>query len=151
MSPTQWDKSFSVDIEQIDAQHKTLFGYIADLEKSVEDPDERQRWSAIHYAIVQLRDYTRIHFSVEECLLEVLGYPGRHAHVQEHHGFVSFLSDLERRSITHNDITENEIVDFLRNWLLNHIAVSDKEYSRYFAEAKRLIQQSLATQTGRAE
>ncbi len=137
VSRTKWHSKFSVGIEEIDAQHKTLFGYIADLEKSVDNPDERQRWSAIHYAIVQLRDYSRIHFSVEECVMEILGYPSRMDHVQEHGCFISFLSDLERRSITHNDITENEIIEFLRNWLVNHIAVSDKEYSRFFSEAGR--------------
>lgn len=139
MSETKWNNGFSVGIEQIDAQHKTLFGYIADLENSVENPDDRQRWSAIHYAIVQLRDYTRIHFSIEECLMEILSYPGRANHVQEHARFVNFLSELERRSITHNDITENEIVEFLRNWLQDHIAVSDKEYGRYFSNTKTFI------------
>lgn len=134
MSPTMWENSYSVGIDQIDAQHKVLVGYIADLEKSVDNPDEKQRWSSIHYAIVQLRDYTRIHFSVEECLMAILGYPGREPHIKEHNSFISFLADLERRSITHNDITENEIVEFLRNWLLNHIAHSDKDYSRYFVE-----------------
>lgn len=150
-SETAWKDGFSVGIDQIDAQHKTLFGYIANLEKSVDNPDDRQRWSAIHYAIVQLRDYTRIHFSIEECLMEILGYPGRTDHVQEHGRFVSFLADLERRSITHNDITENEIVEFLRNWLLNHIAVSDQDYGRYFSRAKALAQAPIARPTGGTE
>lgn len=139
MSPTTWNNSFSVDIEQIDSQHKVLVGYIADLEASVENLDEKQRWSSIHYAIVQLRDYTRIHFSVEECLMEILGYPGRSSHIEEHKSFVDVISELERRSITHNDITETEIIDFLRTWLLNHIATSDKEYSRYFSDTNTMV------------
>lgn len=151
MNETRWNSGFSVGIDQIDAQHKTLFGYIADLEKSVENPDDRQRWSAIHYAIVQLRDYTRIHFSIEECLMEILDYPGRNVHIQEHSRFVSFLSDLERRSITHNDITENEIVEFLRNWLLNHIAVSDREYGLHFFQAKARAQEPVVRPTGGSE
>lgn len=148
VSRTRWNSRFSVGIEQIDAQHKALFGYIADLEKSVDNPDERQRWTAIHYAIVQLRDYSRIHFSVEECVMEILGYPGRSEHVLEHGRFIGFLSDLERRSITHNDITENEIIEFLRNWLLNHIAVCDQEYSRFFSEAGGASGKALAIPAG---
>ncbi len=62
MSPTMWNNNFSVGIDQIDAQHKVLIGHIAGQEASVDNPDEKQRWSSIHYAIVQLRDYTRIHF-----------------------------------------------------------------------------------------
>lgn len=133
MSPTMWNSNLSVGIEQIDSQHKAVIGYIAELEASVDNPDEKQRWSSIHYAIVQLRDYTRIHFSVEESLMEILGYPGRGPHIEEHINFVKVIAELERRSITHNDITETEIIKFLRDWLLNHIATSDKEYSRYFS------------------
>jgi len=60
VSRTRWNNRFSVGIERIDAQLKTLFGYIADLEKSVDNPDERQRWRAIDYAFVRLREYNRL-------------------------------------------------------------------------------------------
>ena len=136
-SQTKWDSSFSVGIEQIDDQHKALFANIAELEESVDNPDEIQRWSAIHYGIVQLRDYTRIHFSVEESLMQVLDYPERQSHIKEHQSFVRYLADLERRSITHNDITADEIIEFLRNWLLNHIAISDQKYSRHFSSIRK--------------
>lgn len=134
MNATKWNNRFSVGIERIDDQHKVLFNYIADLEKALGNPVEKQRWSTIHYVIVQLRDYARIHFAVEECLMEILSYPGRDAHIQEHGKFVSYLLELEHRSITHNNITELEIIEFLRDWLMNHITVSDKEYSRNFSE-----------------
>ena len=148
MSPTTWNNSFSVGIEQIDDQHKDLFNCIADLEKSVANPDEKQRWNSIHYSIMKLQDYVRIHFSVEECLMEVLGYPGRAAHIREHNKFVKVVSDLERRSITQNNITANEIVEFLRDWLVNHIAVTDQDYSRYFAKAMNNTQRSPVRPTG---
>lgn len=134
MSPTTWNNSFSVGIDQIDDQHKDLFNCIADLENSISNPDEKQRWSSIHYSIVKLRDYTRIHFSIEECVMEILDYPGRAAHIREHNRFAEVVSELERRSITHNNITANEIVEFLRDWLVKHIAVVDQDYSRYFAK-----------------
>lgn len=140
----QWDDSFSVGIEQIDAQHKKLFGFIADLSESVTNPDVKQRWSAIHYTIVQLREYTHVHFSVEECLLDIFGFPGQDGHVKEHVRFIGFLEDLERRSIMHNDISENEIVEFLREWLISHIAVSDKEYGNYVAKTINAIKRSIA-------
>lgn len=144
MSPTMWNNNFSVGIDQIDAQRKVLIGHIAGLEASVDNPDEKQRWSSIHYAIVQLRDYTRIHFSVEECLMEILAYPDRAPHIEEHKSFVSVIEDLELRSITHNDITETEIIEFLRTWLVNHIATSDKKYSHYFSSGNTLANKIVA-------
>ncbi|OHC66786.1 MAG: hypothetical protein A2045_16385 [Rhodocyclales bacterium GWA2_65_20] len=134
MSFTTWNSEYSVGIDEIDDQHKGLVNCIANLEKSIEGVDERQRWTAIHYAIVQLTDYTRIHFSVEESLMRILGYPQRDAHMVQHNIFVSFLENVQRKSITH-DISEDEIVRYLREWLLTHILRDDKQYAVWFEAA----------------
>lgn len=134
VSLTQWRSEYSLGINEIDDQHKGLINCIAALESSIEDPDEKQRWAAIHYAIVQLSDYTRIHFTVEESLMRVLGYPGLDEHIAQHGVFIAYLKDMERKSITH-DVREEEIVSFLRKWLLNHILVDDKNYASFFAQS----------------
>lgn len=134
MSLTQWRNEYSLGINEIDEQHKGLINCISALEMSIENPDEKQRWAAIHYAIVQLSDYTRIHFTVEESLMRVLGYPELNAHVAQHGVFTAYLKDMERKSITH-DVRGEEIVSFLRGWLLNHILVDDKHYAAYFAQS----------------
>lgn len=136
MSLTQWRSEYSLGIDEIDGQHKMLINCIAALEKSIEDSDEKQRWAAIHYAIVQLSDYTRIHFTVEESLMRVLAYPELDAHIAQHGVFVAYLKDMERKSIT-LDVREEEIVSFLRKWLLNHILVDDKNYAAYFAQSRQ--------------
>jgi hemerythrin len=76
--------------------------------------------------------------------MEILGYPGRGPHIDEHKGFIKVIADLERRSITHNDITETEIIEFLRHWLLNHIATSDKDYSHYYSGANNVVKKAVA-------
>lgn len=136
MGLTQWRSEYSLGIDEIDGQHKMLINCIAALESSIENPDEKQRWAAIHYAIVQLSDYTRIHFAVEESLMRILGYPGLDAHIAQHQVFVAYLTEMERKSITH-DVREEEIVSFLRKWLLNHILVDDKNYAIYFAQTRQ--------------
>lgn len=141
MGLTQWRSEYSLGIDEIDGQHKMLINCIAALEKSIEDSDEKQRWAAIHYAIVQLSDYTRIHFTVEESLMRVLAYPELDAHIAQHGVFVAYLKDIERKSITH-DVREEEIVSFLRKWLLNHIQVDDKNYAAYFAQTRQEKKQS---------
>lgn len=135
MSLTTWKDEYSVGIDEIDDQHKMLIDCIANLEQSIEDDDEKQRWTAIHYAIVQLADYTRIHFAVEESLMRILAYPASSAHAAQHRMFVSFLLDIERKSIT-RDVSEDEIVRFLRDWLLTHIVDHDRKYAVWFAAAR---------------
>lgn len=136
MGLTQWRSEYSLGIDEIDGQHKALVNCIARLEKSIEDPDEKQRWAAIHYAIVQLSDYARIHFAVEESVMRILGYPELDAHIAQHGVFVAYLKEMERKSITH-DVREDEIVSFLRKWLLNHILVDDKNYAAYFVQVRQ--------------
>ena len=134
MGLTIWKNEYAVGIDEIDDQHKGLVECIANLEKSIEAIDEKQRWTAIHYAVVQLFDYARIHFSVEESLMRILGYPQRDAHIAQHKVFTSFLENVQRKSVTH-DIDGDEIVGFLREWLLTHIVRDDKQYAAWFAEA----------------
>lgn len=136
MGLTQWCSEYSLGIDEIDGQHKGLINCISALESSIENPDEKQRWAAVHYAIVQLSDYTRIHFTVEESVMRVLGYPGLDAHIAQHGVFVAYLKEMERKSITH-DVREEEIVSFLRKWLLNHILVDDKNYATYFLQTRQ--------------
>lgn len=131
MALTTWKEEYSVGIDEIDSQHKVLINCISTLEQSIADADEKRRWMAIHYAIVQLSDYTRIHFSVEESLMRIIGFPGCDAHIGEHKKFVTYLRDVERKSISH-DVTEDEIVTFLRAWLVKHILNDDKQYASSF-------------------
>lgn len=138
MGWTRWHDEYSVGIEEIDHQHKDLIHCISSLEQAVDKGDEKQRWSAIHYAIVQLSDYTRIHFSVEESLMHILDFPEREAHMDQHKMFVTYLRDIERKSIT-QDVRQDDIVSFLRNWLLTHVLSEDKKYAEFFAVAKRQL------------
>jgi hemerythrin-like metal-binding protein len=67
--------------------------------------------------------------------MRILGYPGLDAHIEQHRVFVSYLKDVERKSITH-DVREDEIVSFLRKWLLTHIVNEDRQYANFFAAAR---------------
>lgn len=127
-----WKDEYSVGIAEIDDQHRVLIDCIATLEQSIDDDDERRRWLAIHYAIVRLSDYTRIHFSVEESLMRIIGFSGCDAHIAEHKRFIVYLRDIERKSIS-QDVREDEIVAFLRGWLLTHILDDDRQYAASFA------------------
>ncbi|MEW6163922.1 MAG: bacteriohemerythrin [Pseudomonadota bacterium] len=110
-------------IEEIDAQHEVLFDCLARLEHSI---TQEERWSAVHFALVQLSDFARIHFAVEEALMRLHAYPSFAAHVAEHHGFTAKLHELKETSIR-ADIS-NEMIAFLREWLVHHIGGSDHAY-----------------------
>lgn len=114
---------YLLGIQEIDEQHQTLFDCIQRIEQSV---SSEERWSAVHYGLVQLADFARIHFSVEESLLRVLGYPELDEHILEHRKFSEKLGELREKSVK-TDISE-EMANFLRHWLMEHILKVDKAY-----------------------
>lgn len=118
-----WTKDLLLGIEEIDQQHQMLFDCLARLEHAV-TMDER--WSAVHFGLVQLSDFVRIHFTVEETLLRLHGYPDLEAHIAEHRRFAIALGTFKEESIR-GDVS-GDMVEFLRNWLTNHIGKTDTAY-----------------------
>ncbi len=117
----QWSDEFSVGIFEIDEQHKILVQCISDLELAV---SSRERWPAIHSTLVRLADYVRTHFTVEESLMSILGYPGEE-HIEQHRRFASRLDELKAKALS-ADIS-GEALQFLTGWLSGHIVESDKK------------------------
>lgn len=118
-----WTDSLLTGIHEIDEQHKTLFDVVERLDRAVSSED---KWSAVHYALVELENYVRIHFAVEEALMRLHGYPDLDAHIATHRAFAAALADIKRHSIR-NDVSD-DMTSLLRSWLVNHIGKADKAY-----------------------
>jgi hemerythrin len=125
-----WKEGFSVGIPELDGQHQTMEGFIALVETAVMT---KQRWSTVHSALVQLTDFVRIHFAVEESLMRIHGYPELERHTGEHLQFADRLRELQEKSLR-LDVSE-EMVAFLRKWQEAHIALSDSHCAAYFPSA----------------
>lgn len=118
-----WTDNLLTGITEIDNQHQTLFDMLARLEATVGTP---RSWAAVHFALVELSDYVRIHFTVEEALMRLHGYADLERHIAQHHEFISVLARLKHEAIV-RDIGQ-DMVRFLRNWLTSHIGRSDQDY-----------------------
>jgi len=121
-----WKTNCLVGIPEIDEQHRQLFECIDRLENA---KDGRQRELAVFYVIDELKDYARIHFSVEEIVMRLFDYPGLAAHVEEHREFAARLEALGKIELNHD--VHAEAGSFLRGWLTQHIMVSDRRYAEF--------------------
>lgn len=122
--------SFKTGIDEIDDQHRVLFDSLARLERAV---SLKERWSVLHYALIELSDFTRVHFAVEESLMRLHDFPGREAHVAEHRQFVRDLEAIKEKSIR-ADVTE-EMIQLIRKWLVEHVGKTDQAYVPYLRSA----------------
>ena len=125
----EWDESLSMGIADIDAQHKHFIGiinqtYRAHLEKNKELMNE---------TLNDLIEYARIHFSTEENYFEKWDYPYSEEHIKEHEKLL--LKTLEFRDKFDSGKCDcNKFLEFLKDWLENHLKTHDKKYSKYFME-----------------
>ncbi|GAB2181102.1 hemerythrin family protein [Denitratisoma sp. agr-D3] len=123
-----WRPEYSVGIAAIDRQHRDILDCLNQLSSALDSKDRRiLALAALH----QLRALMAKHFSVEETLLEIAGYPGLDKHQAGHRDIEQRLEQLHARS-EQEDISL-ELVQFMREWFITHILRSDQEYARYLA------------------
>ena len=82
----------------------------------------------------KLLDYTNTHFSGEEAMMTAAKYPGLADHKIKHKELVKQVQDYVAR-FEKGEITLNlHLLNFLRDWLTNHIRKVDMEYSPWMKE-----------------
>ncbi|MCX7289508.1 bacteriohemerythrin [Janthinobacterium sp.] len=124
----EWTDELSVGIQEIDEQHKVLIDLLNELHEAIRQHHGSEASVTI---LGRLADYTRTHFTVEESLMRILGYPEYDAHKLHHEDLIKQMNDLQARLAGGEAITF-ELMHFLRNWLTHHIMEGDKRYTEHF-------------------
>jgi len=124
-----WDDKFSVGIAEIDRQHKSLITFANELFEACQTSGKE---AMFRQTIRKSAEYVKTHFAYEEALMRVHGYPEFNVHKLEHEEFVRQIllkvSDYEEG----RPFVANAFVRFLHDWYLNHIAISDMKYRKFF-------------------
>lgn len=121
----EWDEKYSVGIQVIDNQHKTMFSTINKLIDVVgNDPDESELKEIIQY----LLEYKRLHFATEERYFEQAHYVGALEHVEAHKKFGEKLAEIQEKCGGDMVMLTFELVDFLEDWLIDHLMDMDQKY-----------------------
>jgi len=125
MSLFTWSDSYSVNAPGIDAQHQKLFDLINSLHVAMIQGKGKEVLEQILDGLV---DYTKVHFAAEELLLEKINYPDLQAHVAEHDAFIRKAYALQTDYRNGKVALTLPVMEFLKDWLLNHILKTDKKY-----------------------
>jgi hemerythrin len=131
MALINWDDSLSVNVAEIDQQHKRLIGMINELNDAMRMGKGKDVLGKI---INSLFTYTATHFKTEEKYFAQFGYPDTENHKKEHTAFVQKVSDFKDGFEKKKLSLTIEVMDFLSDWLKNHIKGTDKKYSQIFNE-----------------
>ncbi len=129
MSLIDWDESFSVNIEEIDEQHKKWIAMINDLHDSLLKDDNNEINHTAVKTMESMKEYVRDHFMYEEDYMRIINYPDladhQNIHCKFYEQFSRYYDDMKSNKILLN----TEIMKTLINWLKSHILEEDSKYS----------------------
>ena len=131
MAFIDWKDSYSVQIKEIDDQHKVLVDLINELHASMK---ERKSKDVLKGILDKLADYTIYHFGTEENYFEQFNYSDTVAHVDMHFAFVKKITDFIIGFDAGKMFLSMELMDFLNDWLISHICTEDPKYVSLFHE-----------------
>ena len=124
----EWDVSFSTGIGSFDNEHKALFRMVNDLHDAMQQKRSRK---AVGQILNDLAEYTVNHFANEERAFSQTHYADEVAHKQLHKDLVAQVVDLIGKFSSGEAVLSQDIINFLQDWLINHIKGQDKKYGSY--------------------
>merc|ERR1712212_613036 len=111
--PYIWDKSFTVEITQMDDEHIGLFDVVRELEAS---PDSQEIWEKMNKLYNE-------HFANEEDLFTQI--PDQTHDIADHRGrHLGLMKTIQGAVVP----ISREITEFIKNWLAQHIKNTDFTY-----------------------
>jgi len=133
MALFDWNEKFSVNVREIDDQHKVLVNYLNNLWDAMKNGKGRNVLGEVLDGMIR---YTFIHFATEEKYMQKFGYPDFGTHKIEHDKLTQKAIEIQKHfQEAPGEVTLTiETMKFLKDWLSKHILVTDKKYSSFFNE-----------------
>ena len=126
-----WSPTFSVGVKLIDDQHRGLLDLVNHLFNHVVGDEEAER-DFFQEVIQEAVKYVRVHFATEEKIMIATKFPGYPEHKKAHDTFVLTVVNNIKDFEDGKKFSLAAITKFLKEWILTHIAIVDKEYFNYF-------------------
>jgi hemerythrin len=128
MAIFEWSDKYSVNIREIDNQHKKLIGMVGQLNTAMRQGKGKDTLGQILLDLIQ---YTRTHFADEERIMKAGGYPDYEAHKAKHRRMTDKVAEVYRQYQDGRTTMTLEVMTFLEDWLDKHIMGTDKKYGPF--------------------
>ncbi|MDD5758956.1 MAG: bacteriohemerythrin [Desulfobulbaceae bacterium] len=126
----EWYDTYSVGVPEIDQQHKELVELVSHLQSKLSNGSVTQELGG---ALRFLVDYTKRHFADEEKFMASINYAELPHHKELHKKLINdvvlILLDIKKGKA----VDPLAFIDFLTDWLINHIRYEDKKIAKSVA------------------
>lgn len=124
----EWEEKYSVGITIIDGEHKEFIRIM----NAAVVAKQYNNFEEISKLLKELTMYALKHFSTEESYMVEFNYPEFKSHKEEHHDFSNKVIAYCSRVIEGEYQIASEILEYLKQWLVNHIQITDKKFVECF-------------------
>lgn len=134
MSGYKWTEELSVGISEMDRHHIKLFDIMNSLRKAM---SQGTAGEDLPHIIKEMLDYTKFHFDREEQLMASAGYSGLDVQKMAHQAFIAKVEEFQVKADEPGMaiFVVMDVFDTAGEWLMNHIAVMDKQYAQFLNDA----------------
>lgn len=134
-----WRNAMSVNNDIIDHDHHFLINFINSVELILQSPEEKEMLLEV---FDQLINYAAKHFSREEVIQRKIEYPKSLHHKKTHGALLDDLRKIQKeigetQSAEEIKNKSNEVINFLRSWLMDHIIKEDMQLKPYLEKHPR--------------
>lgn len=128
MALVEWKSIYETKVSEVDAQHKKLVSIVNELHAAMTMGKGKEILSNVFNELVE---YTLYHFSTEEKYFDQYAYPEADLHKKQHKDLVEQVATLKSKYEAGEKVLTLEVMNFLRDWLHDHIIGSDKLFGPY--------------------
>lgn len=119
-------EEYKTGIQMIDDEHTRLFELAEAAYQLLQEEFLTDKYDQIKAIFDELTDYTKKHFSDEEEYMESIDYQAIFIQRAQHKQFVQRLEEVDLENEEDQDAVIAELLEFLTDWLINHIVKMDK-------------------------
>ncbi len=131
MKDLLWDNTLSVQVQEIDDDHRKLVELFNLLNHAVnaEEPADY-----VESVLEELISCTDCHFKHEERLMLKYGYDGFQEHKTEHDELMHSIRELHGNRRKEGKLLAAGDIEYLEHWLTGHILGPDMDLGAYLSE-----------------
>ncbi len=131
-----WKDDYNTGIDEIDEQHRILVNTINEANTKLHEDDSVEVLEAI---TKDLLSYVLYHFETEEEMMSEFGYEAHskkeyESHMKQHREFSAKVVEIREFISKGKPIEKNKLIEFLTNWLINHINKTDQKLGSFLAK-----------------
>ena len=131
MKDIVWSHTLSVEVDEIDEDHRKLINIFNILNHAVMEGESQDYLAAV---LEELINCTVWHFSHEERLMLKYGYEEIEEHKAEHQELIKSAKELQQEILQINKPVADENIELLERWLTEHILTADMRLGAYLSQ-----------------